>query len=258
MISNRTKNAINKLLEECGINYITEIPLELLIAGRGIILRYSDLKAADGRIVFGENGLAVVTINSKIEYEGKRRFTILHELGHFEMHKDSPIHNDSDLTLNSFIDNTQESEANQFAVELLLPEIPFKLECSGNKFSPNLVRYIAEKFNSSLTSVIFRYLDLGNHPIFVFFSENNRVRYWKHSEGYYQKVKDITRLAPPEDSVAAEYYNEGTIYPKEDSIQRISKSTWFELNDFDTDSEFFEYCIITPKFNTVLSIVWEN
>lgn len=250
--------AVNKMFKECGIENITEIPLELLVAGRGPVLRYKEIKGADGRIVFGNKSNAIITINSKIEYEGKRRFTIAHELGHFEMHKNISIHNDSDITLNNFKEGNQEAEANQFAAELLMPEKLFQEECFQKKFSPDLLRHLAEKFNSSITSVVFRYLDIGNHPIFVFNSHENKVRYWKKTDGYFQKVKEIINLSPPGDSVAAEYFNDGTIYRKEDSAQEINKSTWFELSNYDSDDTFFEYCIITPKYNTVLSVVWQS
>jgi len=249
--------AVQKMLDCCGLDNIFDIPLELLVAGRGAILRYSELNGADGRIVFGKQGKAIITISSKIEYEGKRRFTIAHELGHFEMHKNIPPHNDSDFTLNNFKNGNLETEANQFATELLMPENLFKKECLKQKFSPDLLRQLSEKFNSSITSVVFRYLELGNHPIFVFYSHNNRVKYWKRTDGEFQKVKEIINLPPPEDSVASEYFNNGTIYRKEESAQEIFKTTWFELGKYDRDEIYYEYCIITPKYNTVLSVVWQ-
>jgi hypothetical protein len=67
-------------------------------------------------------------------------------------------------------------------------------------------------------------------------------------------------LSPPDDSVAVEYFDKQKIYPKEHSKQQIWKSTWFELKTWENDNDykFFEYCIITPAYNTVLSIVWEE
>lgn len=73
----------------------------------------------------------------------------------------------------------------------------------------------------------------------------------------FSESKDITNIAPPSDSVAAEYFNNGTIYKKEESVQEINKSTWFELGKYDEDESFYEYCIITPKYDTVLSVVWQ-
>ena len=256
-MSNKGEECARRILNECGFDNISEVPLEILVAGRGAFLRYGDLKGADGRIVFGKSGNAIITINQNIDYEGRRRFTIAHELGHFEMHKNIAPHLDSDFTFINYNKNQIEAEANQFATELLLPSDLFKKECAGKKFSPDLLREISSKFCSSITSVAFRYLDIGHHPIFIFFSVGNKVKYWKKSERYFQRVKDITNLPPPEDSVASEYFSSGKIYPKEESSQQIVKSTWFELSKYDDDEVFYEYCIITPKYNTVLSIVWQ-
>jgi len=80
------------------------------------------------------------------------------------------------------------------------------------------------------------------------------------SDDYPHFINDRTKLTPPEDSVAFEYFDKGTRYSKRDSKQPIWKSTWFVLNDWENDNDynFYEYCIITPKYNTVLSIVWEE
>ena len=255
---NKGKIHAQKLLSEFGLEDLTDISLEDVISARDIILQEKSLINSDGRIVFGKHK-AIITINSDIEFPGKRRFTLAHELGHYEMHRKTiVIHNDTDATLEYFKNGHQETEANQFATELLMPSYRFADYCSGKVFSPDLLRNLSNKFSTSITSVAYRYLELGQHPIFLFYSHNNKVKYWKNSSDYYIKVKENTKLPPPSDSVAAEFFDDGTIYRKEESKQKISKSTWFELSEDDEDTEFYEYCIITPKYNTVLSIVWEE
>lgn len=53
---------------------------------------------------------------------------------------------------------------------------------------------------------------------------------------------------------------QGKIYRKEESKQQIWKATWFELKHWENDNDFkfYEYCIVTPRYNTVLSVVWED
>lgn len=254
------KAVAQNMLIECGIDDPTEIPLELIVAGRGAILIEKPLKNSEGRIVFGSKR-SIITVNSKIKYSGKRRFVISHELGHHEMHRGLiTIHNDNDASLEYFKNGNQESEANEFASELLMPEVLFREECKRKRFSPDLIRHLAKRFQTSITSVAYKYFELGDHPICLFYSYNNQVRYWKRPDGYYHFVKDRTKLPPPEDSVATEFFNNGTIYQKEHSKQQIWKSAWFELRQFENDNDFkfYEYCIVTPQYNTVLSIVWEE
>lgn len=249
-----------KMLDEIGVSDISEIPLELLVAGRGAILVEKELNNSEGRIVFGKKK-SIITINSKIEYETKRRFVIAHELGHHEMHRNLiPIHRDNAATIEYFKEGSQETEANEFASELLMPEKKFVEACNGKKFSPDLLRSLSEQFITSITSATYKYFELGNHPICLVYSYNNRVVYWKRPDGYLHFIKDRTRLSPPDGSVASEFFSTGKIYPKSQSKQRVWKSDWFEMKDWenDQDTNFFEYCIITKKYNTVLSVIWEE
>src|SRR5690606_18091190 len=153
------------LMFECGIEDPKDFPLDLIVYGRGATLVEKPLSNSEGRIVFGKSR-AIITVNSNISYEGKKRFVIAHELGHFEMHRNLvPVHHDNDATLDYFKNGHQETEANEFASELLMPEQIFKRECNGRKFSPNLLRSLADKFQTSLTSVAYKYFELGDHPI---------------------------------------------------------------------------------------------
>lgn len=254
------KYAAQKLMSECGMNDPTEFPLDLIVFGRGATLIEKPLNNSEGRIVFGAKK-AIITVNSNITYEGKKRFVLAHELGHFEMHRDLvPVHHDNDATLEYFKNGHQETEANEFASELLMPEHLFKKECKGKKFGPDLLRSLANRFKTSITSTAYKYFELGEHPICLFYSHANKVRYWKRPEGYPHFINDRTKLPPPEDSVATEFFEEQKVYSKNQSKQPIWKSTWFELKygENDNDFEFYEYCIVTPKFNTVLSIVWKE
>ena len=248
------------MLDECGIDDPTSIPLELIVAGRGATLRYAELAGSDGRIVRGTSK-AIITINSAIEYEGRRRFTIAHELGHFEMHRHLEHHFDTEATLQYFQEGHQEAEANAFASELLMPSALFSKACEGKKFGPDLLRSLAERFSTSITSTAYRFLEYGNHPICLIYSCKGKVVFWKRPENYPHFIINCTKLAPPEGTVAREYFDNPTkIYSKRESKQRIWKSDWFELGRYERDqeTEFYEYCIITPKYETVLSVVWEE
>lgn len=254
------KIVAQKLMQECGIDDPTDFPLDLIIYGRGATIVEKSLGNSEGRIVFGKTR-AIITINSNISYESKKRFVLAHELGHFEMHRNLlPVHHDNDATLEYFKNGHQETEANEFASELLMPELLFKKECKNKKFGPDLIRSLAQRFQTSITSVAYRYFELGDHPICLFYSHNNKVKYWKRPDNYPCFIIDRIKLSPPDDSVAAEFFSRSKIYNKEHSKQQIWKSTWFELKSWENDQDFkfYEYCIITPAYNTVLSIVWEE
>lgn len=262
---NRGKSIAIELRNEIGIDDPSEISLEDVILAYGGYLEYKSMGAVDGRIVYGKK-ISSIYINSEIQYEGRRRFALAHELGHLLMHKDSPIHDDN-ISLNWF-NNTekqlkkgmQEYEANQFASEYLMPTALFLNEVNGKVFSPELIRKLANRFNASLTAVAFKYCDLNLHPITMFHIFNGKVKYWKKSIDFRAFIKNIPKLSPPENSVAMEYIEAKykSIYETAELAQTIDKSTWFELNENERDSEFLEYCIVSKSYNNILSIVWEE
>ncbi len=262
----KAKIAAYKTLRECGIEDVTEIPLDLLVAGCGATLLETPLKNADGRIVHGKYR-SIIKINSNIRYKGRKRFAIAHELGHFKLHRNALIHNDS-KSLNWFGEaikkmkaGKQELEANEFAVELLMPRNLFIKEAKNKRFSPDLLRSLANRFQTSITSVAFRYAECNLHPICLFHTSDGEVKYYKKSDDWKAYIpKYITKNPPPSDSVAMEYIQEGykPIYYKEESTQEIFKSTWFKKREDERNTTFYEYCIVTTNHKTILSVVWEG
>jgi len=254
------------LLESCGFNEITHLPMDLFIAGLGAIMIEEELDHYDGKIIFGRSK-TVIKVNSQIQFPERKRFVVAHEIGHFIMHKDMELPEDTFSNFNIFAgmekslkNGAQELEANEFAGELLMPEKLFLKEAVGKKFTPLLIKNLSERFKISLTATVFKYLKYNLHPICIVFLENGRVKYWKKSSDMKVWICDFNRLAPPTDSVAAEYIQNDYkfIYKLEEKAQTIKKSTWFKLGDYNEDTDFYEYCIPTKKYRTLLSIIWED
>src|SRR5690606_27608323 len=104
-----------------------------------------------------------------------------------------------------------------------------------------------------------RMISLDVAPIFVVFISDGIVQYWRKTTDLKCWVNDITKLPPPVFSVAREYIDADYefIYQGNERAQRIEKSVWFKLNNFEEDVVFFEYCIPTKIYKTIISIVWE-
>lgn len=265
----KTTNAhiqAKQLLKNCGLDEITDLEMDLFVSGLDAMLIEEDLTNCDGKIIFGHNK-AVIKVNSSIQFAERKRFVTAHEIGHLIMHKNMQLPDDTFSNFNiiagmekALKNGRQELEANEFASELLMPEELFLKEAKGKRFSPLLIKQLAERFKTSLTATVFRYLQFNLHPICLVFIENGNVRYWKKSDDLKVWLGDYTRLAPPSDSVAAEYIQKdySFVYKLEEKAQTISKSTWFNLGKYDEDTEFYEYCIPTKKYKIILSIIWEN
>ena len=247
------------ILEQCGLDDPTEIPLHIIVQGLGAYYEEKPLQKCEGRII-SIGSKTLITINSNITIEGKKRYAIAHEIGHFIMHRDSiPIISDSEL---NFVDwlkrGPHEQEANEFASEFLMPRELFKSECKGKKFSPELIRALALRFQTSLTATILKYVQFGNHEVCVVYCKGNKMKWWKKSEDFYHFLNFEYNAAPPPGSVAFEMFTKGTYYNDSERKQQIWKSDWFEMKDDETDVPFFELCIFVPSYNYTLSIIWEE
>ncbi len=257
MIS-RAEQKAQGILSLCGAAKPRDISIEDLIVFHNGIVNEKPLHNCDGRMIM-KHGRSIVTINSEIEFPPKKRFVLAHELGHILLHgTQEATFSDDYSTLEAYKHGPQEIEANAFAAELLMPAELFKQACFRKKFSPDLIRELADLFNTSITSVVYQFIDHGNHPICAFYSKDGKIQYWNKTPNFWVKVPDRSKLAVPSDSVANEYYVHGRIYRKQDAAQPIYKTTWFELDHYGRDAPMFEYCVVTPRYNTVLSVVWEK
>lgn len=268
---NKNKRGSNKakaLLEEIGFDEITEIPMDIFVAALGATLIEESLPYSDGKIIRG-NTKTLIKVNSDIKFEERRRFTIAHEVGHHLLHSklDLEIHNETSNSLNWFNSaeqqakkGIQEWEANDFASELLMPEALVRKETFKKKFSPDLVKLLSTRFKTSLTSIIYRLLTLDIYPLFVVFISGGIVKYWSKSNNFFVRVQNITKLPPPQNSVAEEYIEAEYeyLYTGNEKAQTINKSTWFELKENEDDTNFFEYCIPTKQYQTIISVLWEE
>lgn len=118
---NLTHVSIAELSTESAINYLVA---ERYVSGPQVL---TDLPATADRIdgfLFwaGDDGLAFVNADKDSPLP-RRRFTAAHELGHAVMHRDRMDRFRVDAKINDGADSPDEMEreANQFAVELLMP-----------------------------------------------------------------------------------------------------------------------------------------
>jgi Zn-dependent peptidase ImmA (M78 family) len=110
--------------------------------------------------IMREEDKFVIYINSK-HPAARSKFTIAHELGHYIRHKDLLAQTGAFLERRSNMNEEElkkEAEANDFAAQLLMPELKF-IEIY-NKNSGKLLE-IANFFGVSLDAAYYRGLNLG-------------------------------------------------------------------------------------------------
>ncbi len=123
------------------------------------IVKYSDIEKEDlsksnltGNC-YEENGKYYILYNDKLSSEGRRRFSICHELGHILMGHDLSLKNNS----------IQEKEADEFAAELLMPEaIIQEVVRRGYQISDQI--RLENIFKASKQSYDIRLKEYGKYP----------------------------------------------------------------------------------------------
>ena len=55
-----------------------------------------------------------------------------------------------------------------------------------------------------------------------------------------------------------EVYTKKKMYINDERKQEIWKSTWFQLNQYEQDKTFYEFCIYAKSYNYTLSVLWED
>src|SRR5690349_4433632 len=102
-------------IEEPGFDVVT------LANAMGIVVREGGLENADAWLFRRQDGKGVLRISDRVGSRARRRFSIAHELGHWEMHPDlkqGRYCTESDLI--DYVRSREEVEANCFAASLLM------------------------------------------------------------------------------------------------------------------------------------------
>jgi len=181
------------LLNELHIREPDEIDVERIAIFKGAEVRYAPLQGMDGCLV-RKGHSAVITIRSSLKYEGKRRFVIAHELGHFFLHpRTRQIETVDKQQANNWSDKqeTEEYEANLFAAELLMPRTLFAPRGVRREPSFQLIESLAKEFSTALTATAVQFVRTTQEECAVVSAGNRRRKWFIVSPGFeFQMLED--------------------------------------------------------------------
>lgn len=168
--------------------------------------------------------------------EGRVRFSIGHELGHYYLHKEFLIAGQAHNSMADFRSrDVREQEADEFSASLLMPRELFVAEVKKYRQTVCVLSelcHLAEHvFKTSITSTVRRYCQCDVEPSSAIVSEDRTVKWAVHSEemrrlgmGYVpfgSAVPSASRTAKLWDRMATG-----------DSLERVEGATaahtWFE------------------------------
>lgn len=165
-----------QLLWEYGIETPDEIDLEAIAADRGLSVKRRPLDGADARLVATASA-GIITVNSATS-EKRQRFSIGHELGHWERDRKHGLMNlctKADLAPHNQLAKNSEAEANIFSADLILPPYLVSTRAAGKDASIDLIINVAEEFHTSREATGIRITRLARTPTMIMvFSQHGR------------------------------------------------------------------------------------
>ena len=160
---------VHSLLQRSGV---TEAPVDVEQIARdlGIAVRRTPTEDdISGFLLKNPDGQTIIGVNT-LHHPNRQRFTIAHEIGHFELHQFDTVHVDrSVMKLRSSASssgvNQEEIEANRFAAELLIPRLFLSKDLQRHTFTDLLddkgMQQLAKKYRVSVQAMTNRLITLG-------------------------------------------------------------------------------------------------
>lgn len=126
-----------------------------------------------------------ILINSAIQSDARKNFTIAHELGHYHLECDTAQSCSLAESLHQGVHRYHEQRANQFAAELLMPTPIFVADASAlSVVGLPAITQLADRYGTSLTSTGLHYTRLSDFNCAIVFSENRHIKYFAYSSQF--------------------------------------------------------------------------
>jgi Zn-dependent peptidase ImmA (M78 family) len=237
-----------------GLTSPGELVLEDIALAMGVLVIEGRLDGADARLL-RKGSKGVIRVKESIPERGRKRFAIAHELGHWVLHKhvSQVLACTSEDMVAQYKASDPEIEANYFASALLMPDFLFSHRLRGKRPSTDLVKSLANDFDTSLTAAFVRYIELVDDYCAVVFSEGGKVRWWRASrrfEGSFwiDPGSPLSRF-----TVAGSVFH-GEAVPA--SPETIDLDEWLpDSSNIDSDS-IYEQAILLERYGQVISLLW--
>ena len=173
----RARAAAYQLGKRYGFQHPAQVPVEDIAMDRGAVVMPGGLQGSEARLV-RKGSRGIIRVRAGMSEPGRRRFSIAHELGHWELHATSQWFACSAANLRDYRQSPEEAEANTFAAELLMPTYLLRERCEKEMPSLALVKSIADDFCVSLTAAGIRLLHFTKQECVLVASKGRKIAWW--------------------------------------------------------------------------------
>ena len=186
---------------------------------------------------------------SPTDSQERKRFSIAHELGHLVMnHVESIQRVCSDEDMMNWYQSSQETQANFFASELILPKSLVEGRCDVAEVTFEPIIQIAKDFRSSLTAAAIKFVRLCPEKCAFVFSSKGKVQWFYKSPDWWPFIRRNKKL--DKKTLAYDFF---ISEPMAKEPVEIDADAWIESSGV---NEIVEHSIGSPNHGFVLSILW--
>lgn len=250
------RNKANALLREYNLKDLRGIELEDIVSLKKIFYEETNLRSCQASIISSIN-YSKITVDAQIKNLNQKRFAIAHELGHYILHRggNQYFSDDEKAFYKYHQKGNQESEANEFAAELLMPRSRFEEFTVDKDFDINLIKETSRRFETSITSTSIKYSNFGHEPIALIFTQDGIIK-WKSINVSFPFSFLRSKLPVPQYSSVNDYYKSGT---KVASCVVVDAFNWF-YEDYAIDkypkANLYEQVFYIDSINSALVYLW--
>lgn len=236
--------------------------LDQIVYARGALIRECPMEGAEARLLVGPGRPIISVSSSPFVHPHRRRFSIVHELGHLEMHRSTGLlRSCTKMDIQekpTGTSNNTEQDANQFASAFLIPARFVERPFAENEPSFDLISDWAEKLQTSLTATALRFTRFTREPVAVVYSLRGAIQYFQSSSEFDELgvFPDVNSLVGSKTGARKLFSGIGV----PDRWQEVRAAEWFreDKSAFDQGDTIREWSIGMPNYDAVLSLLWVN
>lgn len=226
--------------------------VETLADAMGIVVREGGLDTADAWLFRRPDGHGILRVRSKGTSDARRRFSIAHELGHWELHPNlTQGRYCTEENLSDYVRSSEEVEANCFAASLLMPRFMMREHMGSADPSFALVDRLTAAFETSRTATARRLVELTKYRVILVCCIGGRVVWRVKSDA--AKYYALEGALVPADSLTARTISTRSQFAEH---AEISPRVWLRDNPVANPEECFEDVRYNPSLDMSLTLLW--
>ncbi len=242
------------MLDELGIVGLVDV-LEVTSQLK-LELNEVEVDGFDGALIRAEGvSFGAIAVRRGILEEGRKNFTIAHEIGHYVLpghEKCDEVCLDTDVGNWSDRGKQLEREADEFAAELLIPTSYARPRFFETPPSLQTISAVATDCRASLSATAWRYCDLAPHACAIVWSKESRIA-WSRASGEFDFFIEWGKYLEKGTLARALFEGDKT---EGDSPSPVPAGLWLDSRRLNEGAEIWEQSIFLRNYRSVLSLLW--